>query len=58
MRALELAFELESFRLANRHQRTRVSRGTKLEDEVKPQDTRTTTLDIAKKMEAASNQIA
>ena len=57
-RALELALELESFRLANRHQRTRISRETKLEDEVKPQDTRTTTLDIAKKMEAASDQIA
>ena len=57
-RALELALELESFRLANRQQRTRVSWGTKLQDEVKPQDVTTTTLDIAKKMEAASDQIA
>ena len=57
-RALELALELESFRLANRQQRTRVSRGTKLQEEVKPQDVTTTTLDIAKKMEAASDQIA
>ena len=57
-RALELALELESFRLANRQQRTRVSRGTKLQEEVKTQDVTTTTLDIAKKMEAASDQIA
>ena len=57
-RALELALELESFRLANRQQRTRVSRETKLQEEVKPQDVTTTTLDIAKKMEAASDQIA
>ena len=57
-RALELALELESFRLANRQQRTRVSRGTKLQDEVKPQDVTTTTFDIAKKIEAASDQIA
>ena len=56
-RALELALELESFCLANRQQRTRVSRGTKLQDEVKPQDVTTSTLDIAKKMEAASDQI-
>ena len=56
-RALELALELESFRLANRQQRTRVSWGTKLQNEVKPQDVTTTTLNIAKKMEAASDQI-
>ena len=57
-RPLELALELESFRLANRQQRTRVSRGTKLQDEVKTEDVTITTLDIAKKMEAASDQIA
>ena len=57
-RALEFALELESFRLANLQQRPRVSRRTKLEDEVKQRDVTITILDIAKKMEAVSDQIA
>ena len=57
-RALEFALELESFRLANLQQRPRVSRRTKLQDEVKQQDVTITILHIDKKMEAASDQIA
>ncbi|CAB4016330.1 Hypothetical predicted protein [Paramuricea clavata] len=57
-RALELALELESFHLANLQQRMRVSRETKVQSEFTPRGTTTSTLDIAKRMEAASNQIA
>jgi hypothetical protein len=57
-RALELALELESFHLANRQQKMRVSRETKVQSEFTPRGTTTSTLDIAKRMEAASNQIA
>ena len=59
-RALELALELESFQLANRQHRVRISRGTKLQEEAKPSSTCTSpsTLHIAQRMEAASHQIA
>jgi hypothetical protein len=59
-KALELALELESFHLANRQQRMRVSRETKVQSEFTTRSTTTTTstLDIAKRMEAASNKIA
>jgi hypothetical protein len=57
-RALELALELESFLLANRQKRMRVSRETKVQSEFTPRGTTASTLDIAKRMEAASNQIA
>ena len=59
-KALELALELESFHLANRQQRMRVSRETKVQSEFTTRSTTTTTstLDVAKRMEAASNKIA
>jgi hypothetical protein len=57
-RALELALELESFQLANRQHRVRISRGTKLQEEAKPSSTSPSRLDIAQRMEAASHQIA
>lgn len=57
-RALELALELESFRLASRQQRVRITRETKIREESKELSSGGSTLETARRMEAASNQIA
>ena len=51
-RAIELALELESFNLANREQRVRVSRETELREDPSAKNSGGSTLEVAKRMEA------
>jgi hypothetical protein len=57
-KALVLALELESFHLANRQHRVRISREAKVQVEPKQHGSASSPTDVASRMEAASKQIA